>query len=129
MSISFSGLASGLDTSSWVEALVSIKQQKVTSLQTDLTGLQTQKSTLTSTRSTFNSFRTALEKLTDMKFGGTFDLFGRNSAVSSNEDVFTATATSSALKQSYNDILPQKPFHEKAQVLLPMTLQNCQISE
>ena len=33
--ISFSGLASGLDTSSWVEAFVSVKQQKVTALQTD----------------------------------------------------------------------------------------------
>ena len=35
MSISFSGLASGLDTSGWVEALVSVKQEKVTSLQTE----------------------------------------------------------------------------------------------
>ena len=36
MSISFSGLASGLDTSGWVEALVSVKQEKVTSLQAEL---------------------------------------------------------------------------------------------
>ena len=32
--ISFSGLsASGLDTSSWVDALVSVKQQTITSLE------------------------------------------------------------------------------------------------
>ena len=29
MTISFSGLASGLDTSSWVEALVSVKKEEV----------------------------------------------------------------------------------------------------
>ena len=32
MSISFSGLASGLDTSGWVEALVSVKQEKITTI-------------------------------------------------------------------------------------------------
>mgnify|MGYP003424294205 CR=1 FL=1 len=45
------------------------------------------KSTLTDTRSAFNSLRNALEKLTDVKFGGAFDLFSQNSAKSSNEDV------------------------------------------
>ena len=43
--ISFSGLASGLDTSSWVEAFVSVKQQKVTALQEDLKSKQTVKNT------------------------------------------------------------------------------------
>ena len=33
VSISFSGLASGLDTSSWVESLVALKRAKVTTLQ------------------------------------------------------------------------------------------------
>ena len=33
MSISFSGLASGLDTSSWVESLVALKKAKVTTLE------------------------------------------------------------------------------------------------
>lgn len=102
MSISFSGLASGLDTSSWVEALVSVKQQKVSSLQQELQAVRTKKSTLSSTRSTVSALRTAIEKLTDKKFGGTYDLFGRNAAVSSNEDVFTATATNTAIKQTYN---------------------------
>ena len=36
MAISFSGLVSGLDTSSWVDAFVSVKQQDVTKLQTQL---------------------------------------------------------------------------------------------
>ena len=37
MAISFSGLGSGLDTSSWVEAYVSVKKEDVTKLQTELT--------------------------------------------------------------------------------------------
>lgn len=102
MTISFSGLASGLDTSSWVDALVSVKQQKVTSLQSELTAIKSKKTTLTDTRSVFNNFRTAIEKLTDKKFGGSFDLFSQNTATSSNEEVFTATASSSALRQSYD---------------------------
>ena len=40
MAISFSGLASGLDTSGWVDALVSVKQEKISGFQSDLKALQ-----------------------------------------------------------------------------------------
>ena len=96
MSISFSGLASGLDTSSWVDAMVSVKKQDLTKFQTQLTGYQTTKTTLNDTRSAYSSLRTAIEKLTDAKFGGSMDLFAKNRAKYSNEDMFIATATSSA---------------------------------
>ena len=43
MTISFSGLASGLDTSTWVSQLVGIKQEEVTKLQTQLATLQSKK--------------------------------------------------------------------------------------
>ncbi len=102
MAISFSGLASGLDTSGWVEALVSIKQEKVTTLQNNLIATQTKKSTLSATRASVTSLRSAIEKLTDKKFGGTYNLFEKNGAISSNEDIFTATASTSAIRQSYN---------------------------
>lgn len=114
MTISFSGLASGLDTSSWVEALVSVKQQKITTLNSELTAIKTKKNTLDSTRSIFNNFRTALEKFTDAKFGGTFDLFTKNSATSSNEAVFTATATESAARQNYDISVQQLATYTKA---------------
>ncbi|MBE7711167.1 MAG: hypothetical protein E7Z92_03400 [Cyanobacteria bacterium SIG31] len=114
MSISFSGLASGLDTSGWVEALVSVKQEKVSSLKVDLTSLQTVKSTLSSTRTVFNDLRTALEKITDRKFGGSFDLFGKNTAKSSNEKLFTATATGDAVRQDYDIAIQQLATYTKA---------------
>ena len=114
MSISFSGLSSGLDTSSWVEALVSVKQKQLSTIQNELKTVQNKKATLTSTRSTFSSLRTAIEKLTDKKFGGTFDLFSKNTAESTNEDIFTATASSTALRQNYNISVEQLATATKA---------------
>ena len=114
MTISFSGLISGLDTSSWVEALVSVKQEKVTALETDLKDLQTVKTTLNDTRSVFSTLRSAIEKLTDAKFGGNFDLFGQNSVTSSNEEIFTATVTSNAVRQNYDITVKQLATYTKA---------------
>ena len=115
MSISFSGLASGLDTSSWVEALVSVKQQKVTALQSELTALKNKKTTVNDTRSIISSLRTSLEKLTDVKFGGGYDLFGKNTATSSNEEIFTATAASGAVRQNYDIVVNQLATCTKAE--------------
>ena len=112
--ISFSGLASGLDTKSWVEALVSVKQEKVTALQTDLKSKQTVKSTLNDTRSKFTALRSAIEKLTDAKFGGAMDLFAKNSATSSDTDIFTATATPGATRQNYDITVQQLATYTKA---------------
>ena len=114
MTISFSGLVSGLDTSSWVEALLSVKQEKVTALETDLKDIQAIKTTLTDTRNAFSTLRSALEKLTDAKFGGSFDLFGQNIATSANEEIFTATATSSAVRQNYDITVKQLATYTQA---------------
>lgn len=112
--ISFSGLASGLDTSSWVEAFVSVKKQKVTALETDLKSKQTVKTTLNDTRSKFTTLRSSIEKLTDAKFGGAMDLFAKNSATSSDTDIFTATATSGATRQNYDITVQQLATYTKA---------------
>ena len=114
MTISFSGLVSGLDTSSWVDAFVSVKQNKVTELQTKLASTKTKKTTLNDTRATISSFRSALEKLTDKKFGGDFDLFAKNNAKSTNEDIFTATATTGAVRQNYDITVQQLATYTKA---------------
>ena len=114
MSISFSGLGSGLDTSSWVDALVSVKKQDVTKLQTQLTSKQSTKTAVSTTRSAVSSLRSAVEKLTDAKFGGTFDLFTKSTAKSTNEEVFTATADSNARKQNYDISVQQLATFTKA---------------
>lgn len=100
--ITFSGLASGLDTASWVDALVSVKQLTVTSLQQTLESVEKKQSTVSELQTSFNSLRTAIEKLTDSKFGGAMDLFANNSVTSSNEDIFTATVNQNAARLNYD---------------------------
>ena len=114
MGITFSGLVSGLDTSSWVTALVQVKQQKVSTLQAQLNGYNATKSILNDTRSTVNALKMALEKITDAKFGGPMDLFTKNSAKSSNENIFTATVTSGAKRQNYDITVQQLATYTKA---------------
>lgn len=105
--ITFTGLASGMDTSAWIEALVSIKQKSVTSLQSKQNTLQSTKTVLDSVKSNFSSLRTSIEKLTDSKLGGSFDLFSKNKVTASAENVVTATATDKAARQSLDIIVNQ----------------------
>ena len=104
MSISFSGLASGLDTSSWVESLVALKKAKVTSLEEQKKEVQSLQQTLSQIKSFFSSFRSMLEKVTDAKLGAgsSMDLFAQNLATSSNLEALTAAATSEAEEATYN---------------------------
>ena len=81
MSISFSGLASGLDTSSWVESLTALKRAKVTTLTEKKESLALSLNTLNSIKSFFTSFRSLLERVTDTKFNvASMDLFAKNIA-------------------------------------------------
>lgn len=106
MSISFSGLASGLDTSSWITSLTALKQAKVTELQEERENILLSKETLNSIKSFFNSFRATIEKITDTKFHvNTMDLFAQNLAVSSNVNILTATATPEAEEATYEVVV------------------------
>ena len=102
MSISFSGLASGLDTSSWVESLTALKRAKVETYQAEKQNLLLSQQTLSSIKNFFNSFRSVIEKVTDTKFGtGKLDVFSQNLAVSSKTNILTAIANSEAQEGTY----------------------------
>ena len=102
MSISFSGLASGLDTSSWVESLTALKRAKVETYQEEKKNLLSIQDTLTKIKSFFTQFRSVIEKVTDTKFGvGSLDVFSQNVALSSKANILTATATGKAQEGSY----------------------------
>lgn len=106
MSISFSGLASGIDTSSWIDSLVSVKQAKVDQLEEEKKNVLLSQETLNSIKSFFNSFRSVIEKVTDAKFGVvSMDLFAQKLASSSNTNLLTATATSEAEEASYEVLI------------------------
>ena len=108
MTISFSGLASGLDTSSWVESLVKLKQAKIDTLEEEKETVLLSKETLDNIKSFFASFRSVIEKVTDAKFGiPTMDLFAQNLATSANLDILTGTATTEAEQGTYNVLVDQ----------------------
>ena len=103
MAISFSGLASGLDTSSWIQSLTNLKRTKVTVLETQRETIIDQRDTLAGIKSFFNSFRSMLEKVTDTKLGiPQMDLFSQNLATSADLSKFTASATTDAQEGNYN---------------------------
>ena len=103
MSISFSGLSSGIDTSSWVESLVALRQAKVTKLEEDKESVVSIQDVLSNIKSFFTSFRSTIEKVTDAKFGiASMDLFAQNLATSSDINVVTGTATTEAEEATYN---------------------------
>ena len=102
MTISFSGLASGLDTSSWITSLTALKQAKITTLQQQRETIATSKDTLQSIKSFFSSFRATIEKITDSRFNiATMNLFAQTIAKSADVSVFTASATSEAKEGKY----------------------------
>ena len=107
MTISFSGLASGLDTSSWIEALTSIKQVAVTSLQTKKSSISSEKAAVNKIQSMFSDVQTALDSITDSKFGNSADLFNQKSVNYADAKSFTASITADANVSSYNIFVQQ----------------------
>ena len=101
MTISFSGLASGLDTSSWIESLVKLKQAKVTTYAQKKEEVQLSKTALADIKTYFTNFRASLQKVTDAKFGLSTNLFAQRIATSSNVSKLTATVTSQAEEGTY----------------------------
>lgn len=101
MTISFSGLASGFDTASWVEALVEAKTSSlVTPLKTQKSELTSQQSTLNKLKTTYSNLLTSTQKFTDAKFGTSKDIFSSNVVSSSNDKVVGATVTNSTPRQT-----------------------------
>ena len=103
MSISFSGLGSGLDTSNWIQQLTALKQAKVTVLQKEREEVSLSRDTLSTIKSFFSAFRSSIERITDTRFNiATLDIFAQNLAKSANLNVFTASATTDAKEGIYN---------------------------
>ncbi|MEZ6036270.1 MAG: flagellar filament capping protein FliD [Planctomycetota bacterium] len=93
--ISFGGLASGLDSKAIISALLAVERRPITALETKKTSLGKQKSL-------FSDLKGLLEKLTESakKLKTTGD-FLKMKAASDDEDIVTATASSSATPGTY----------------------------
>ncbi len=97
--VSFSGLSSGIDTASIIQALVAARSQPINGMTAQVTGLNSKKgafNTLSSQLSAFEDAAKALDNLSDVTLTGNSlgEEFRSLSATSSNTSVFTATVDS-----------------------------------
>ena len=93
MSISFSGVGSGLPIDEWITALVQVEQDKVESLTTQKEALEKKQTTLNTLKSEYNAVQTATLKFTDSLHGAGSDIFSKVTVSASDTSVVTATVT------------------------------------
>lgn len=95
MSLSISGLGSGLPINEWVEAFVGVEQTKIDSLTAQQDELNDKSKVLNSLKSTYTSVNTATQKFTDALHGSAANIFVKTTVTTSDEDdkYLTATAT------------------------------------
>ncbi len=101
-SITFSGLGSGMDYVSWVDALVEAKKATtVTPLESKIEGLNNSKEALGIVEGYFKEFQSSLGAFTDISEFSTNDIFNAKAASSSMSDYVTATCTPESAIQDY----------------------------
>lgn len=93
MSISFSGLGSGLPIDEWITALVKVEQAKVDTLNTQKEALQKKQTALNTLKSEYSSLESAATKLTDSLHGAGSDIFSKVGVSTSETSIITATVT------------------------------------
>lgn len=94
MSITFSGLATGLDTDSIVSQLMDIERYPITSLEADKTWLESREASYAALDGKLQNFLSKIENL------GTSDDLIKKSATSSSDEFFSVTAEAGALANS-----------------------------
>lgn len=95
MSISISGVGSGLPINEWIEAMVGVEQEKIDALTAQQDELNEKSNTLNTLKSTYNALQSATLTLTDSLHGASADIFTKISVSTSDEDnkYLSATAT------------------------------------
>lgn len=95
------GLVSGINTAQLIEGLLAIEGRGKTSLQTRLTAIQAQRTAMLDINARLLNLKNAARSFRIDR------VFKTSLAISSNEDVLTATATGSAQPGSYQFIVKQ----------------------
>ena len=90
MSISFSGVGSGLPISDWIDALVEVEQSKIDTLVKKQENLNKKSSVLNSLNSTYSSVKSASVKFTDALHGSAADIFSKVSVTTTDSSIVTA---------------------------------------
>lgn len=97
MSITVSGLGSGLNYDSWISELVAIKQADIDKVSSQVKSLKKQESALSTIENDYKGLLDAVETFTDAL--STTDVFNQKKAASSSEAV-SASVTSKAATQN-----------------------------
>lgn len=93
MSISFSGVGSGLPISDWIDALVEVEQAKIDTLTAQQKVLQEKSNTLNTLSSTYSAVKSATQTFTDSTLGALSDIFSKVDVTTSDASIVTATVT------------------------------------
>ena len=93
MSISFSGLGSGLPIDEWITALVEVEQAKVETLEAEKEVLQKKQESLNTLKSEYSALENATIKLTDSLHGAGSDIFTKVSVSTSETSTITANVS------------------------------------
>lgn len=97
MSVTVSGLGSGLDYDSWITQLVAAKQSKIDAVSAQVKAISKKESTLSSIKSDYTSLLSAVQSFTDTLTSS--DVFNQKAAKSSSDSI-TVAATSTADPQN-----------------------------
>ena len=100
MSISFSGLGSGLPIDEWISQLVAIEQAKVDTLTTQRKEITQKQSALNTLKSEYSAVQTAATKFTDCLYGSGMDFFSKVSVNISGQDENKKNATATVTQYS-----------------------------
>lgn len=104
MSISVSGLGSGLDYDSWIEALVAIKKEDVTAVSDKITSINDAKDTLSEIEDSYSALLDSIKNFTTAISKN--NVFNQKTATSSNEAV-SVEVTAYAKTQDVNVTVSQ----------------------
>lgn len=104
MGITVSGLGSGLDYDSWIEALVAIKQKDIDKVTSKVTSIEDSKTTLSSVEKSYSSLLSSIETFTTTISKN--NVFNQKSVASSNSAV-TAEVTAYAKVQNIDVTVSQ----------------------
>lgn len=104
MTITVSGLGSGLNYDSWISELVAIKQADIDKVSSQVKSIKKQESALSTIENDYKSLLDAIETFTDAL--STTDVFNQKKAASSS-DAISASVTSKAATQNLSILVSQ----------------------
>jgi len=107
MTLSITGLGSGLPITDWVSKLVAIKQADIDTISTEKTTLSNSNSAISTIKSSYSSLLTSLQAVTDAAFGSTTNVFAQKQVSSADSTIVSASVTALASKQSVNVLVSQ----------------------